>query len=49
MLIHTGDKTHKCTMCGNNFREKGGLSKQMKIHSGDKPYECRTCGQSFKR
>ena len=36
---HTGDKLHKCDVCGKGFSENGSLQIHIRTHAGDKPYK----------
>ena len=47
ILIHSGDKHHKCEPFGKVFAEKGVLTQHMLIHTGDIPYVCDICRKSF--
>uniref|UniRef100_A0A3Q3GGT1 C2H2-type domain-containing protein n=1 Tax=Labrus bergylta TaxID=56723 RepID=A0A3Q3GGT1_9LABR len=43
----TGRLGGPCLVCGNTFRQVGGLNAHMMTHSGEKPYNCSLCGKSF--
>ncbi|XP_040265102.1 zinc finger protein 408 [Bufo bufo] len=47
MLIHTGEKPHTCSECGNSFRHRGNLRIHQRLHTGEKPYKCQYCGDAF--
>lgn len=47
--VHTGEKPHKCTTCGQHFGDMSGLWKHSKLHSDDgKPHACPYCGRAFR-
>ncbi|XP_076436165.1 uncharacterized protein LOC143275772 [Babylonia areolata] len=49
VLIHSGEKPHVCTKCGQAFRQKSTLNNHVLTHSEEKPHVCTKCGQTFRR
>lgn len=43
----SGEKNHKCAVCGKAFADTSQLKSHMNIHSGVKPYCCSMCGQRY--
>ncbi|PWZ02762.1 hypothetical protein BCV70DRAFT_5636 [Testicularia cyperi] len=46
---HTGDRPHKCMLCGKRFSEPNTLAQHMRTHTQEKPYVCDYpgCGKAF--
>ena len=46
---HTGDRPHKCEICGRRFSEANTLAQHMRTHTHEKPYVCDYpgCGKAF--
>lgn len=47
MLIHTGDKPHRCGACSKDFRLKQHLTNHERIHTDEKPFACGNCDKKF--
>ena len=49
MLIHLGDKKHKCQYCDKGFVRKDHLNSHLKVHLGDgAKYHCPVCSKMFR-
>ncbi|XP_060093965.1 zinc finger protein 436-like [Heteronotia binoei] len=44
---HTGERVHKCSVCGKAFSLRSRLIVHERTHTGEKPYTCSECGRSF--
>ncbi|GMS97974.1 hypothetical protein PENTCL1PPCAC_20149, partial [Pristionchus entomophagus] len=47
--LHTGEKPHKCTVCGMSFAQSSYLNTHTRTHTGFKPFACDVCGRTFQR
>ena len=47
-MIHSGEKSFRCTQCDKSFSRVGHLNTHMRIHSGEKTFKCTQCDNSFK-
>lgn len=48
LLLHTGDKPHKCPTCGYGFIQKSDLCRHLATHSDKFDFKCQDCGKLFK-
>ena len=47
ILIHTGEKPHKCIFCAFSTKSIGKLRNHNFTHTGEKPFSCAECSKSF--
>lgn len=49
LRIHSGEKPHLCSICGQSFRHGSSYRLHLRVHHDDKRYECDQCGKTFIR
>ncbi|NWU43694.1 ZN347 protein, partial [Hylia prasina] len=45
LVVHDGEKLHKCLECGKSFRRSFHLIRHQMIHTGERPCKCPECGK----
>lgn len=48
-FVITGEKPHKCVVCGKAFSQSSNLITHMRKHTGYKPFQCGLCEKAFQR